>query len=357
LINNKEVTNKDGVQIEKDVNSNKYSMTIPKVNSTIHSGVVTIKATNPLGSTTHDVHLSVLDAPKFVSKLENITINEGQNAEFICKYISNPKPILIAWIKNDTEEITVNETTEIVNEENVSILRFLNCKSTDSGTNIIVKINNELGESVSNKAILNISCGPVFAQEPTDQSVLRDKEARFECTIKSNPKPTVSWLLNGKEVTNRDAVKVEKDVAKDKYTLVVPKTTAALAITVKASNEFGSIEKAVQLDVLDAPKSLNKLDNLTVVEGEAAKFTLKFAGKPKPTVKWFKDEEEIVYTENIEIVEIAEDEVTLVLKSTTAIDTGVFYAKISNEFGEVSSTKATLTINRKTSFFNFFFIH
>jgi hypothetical protein len=120
------VTNKDGVQIEKDVNANKYSMTISKVNSSIHSGVVTIKATNPLGSVIHDCNLSVLDSPKFISKLENITINEGQNAEFICKYISNPKPILIAWIKNETEEIVVNETTEIVNEENISILRLIN---------------------------------------------------------------------------------------------------------------------------------------------------------------------------------------------------------------------------------------
>ena len=322
-------------------------MTIPKINSSIHSGIVTIKATNPLGSITHDVNLSVLDAPKFVSKLENITINEGQNAEFICKYISNPKPIYIAWIKNETEEISVNESTEIVNEENVSILRLINCKSTDSGTSILVKINNELGESVTNKAVLNVSCGPVFAQEPTDQSVLRDKEARFECIIKSNPKPTVLWLLNGKEVTSRDAVKLEKDAAKDKYTLVVPKASAALTITVKASNEYGSIEKAVQLDVLDAPKVLNKLENLTIVEGESAKFTVKFAGKPKPNVKWFKEEEEIVYTENIEIVETVEDEVTLVLKTTTAVDTGVFFAKIANEYGEVSSTKATLTINRK----------
>jgi hypothetical protein len=341
------VTNKDGVQIEKDVNANKYSMTIPKVNSSIHSGVVTIKATNPLGSVTHDCNLSVLDSPKFISKLENITINEGQNAEFICKYISNPKPILIAWIKNETEEIVVNETTEIVNEENISILRLINCKSTDTGTNIQVKISNDLGEATSNKAVLNVSCGPVFSQESTDQSVLRDKEARFESIIMSNPKPTVSWLINGKEVTSRDAAKVEKDVAKDKYTLIIPKTTAASTITVKASNEFGTIEKSVQLDVLDAPKALNKLENLTVVEGEPAKFSLRFAGKPKPAVKWFKEEIEIVYTENVEIIEVAEDEVTLVLKSTSASDSGNFFAKISNEFGEVSSNKATLTINRK----------
>jgi hypothetical protein len=57
---------------------------------------------------------------------------------------------------------------------------------------------------------------------------------------------------------------MEKDLPKDKYTLVFPKVSAANigTITAKASNEFGTIEKNCELDVLDAPKLLNKLDNL-----------------------------------------------------------------------------------------------
>ena len=50
-----------------------------------------------------------------------------------------------------------------------------------------------------------------------DQSVLKDKEAKFECAVKSNPKTNIVWLLNGKKFTKREGVRIEKGVGKDKY--------------------------------------------------------------------------------------------------------------------------------------------
>ncbi len=227
-------------------------------------------------------------------------------------------------------------------------MKLADCKLSDTGSSFIVKITNDLGECSSNKATLNVSSGPVFIVEPTDQNVLKDKEAKFECVVKSNPKPNVIWLFNGKEFTAKDGVRVEKDVAKDKYILVIPKVTPAHigSITAKATNEFGTTEKTVKLDVLEAPRVVNKLDNITVNEGESAKFTVKFAGKPKPAVKWFREEVEIQIDESIEITESAEDEITFVIKVTKSQEhSGVYYAKVSNEFGEVVTNKATLTIN------------
>lgn len=290
------------------------------------------------------------DLPKLSAKLENVNINEGQDAEFVCKFISNPAPTKITWFKNETEEIVPNESILITNSEDTTILKLINCKSADTGSNYLVKITNQLGECASNKATLNVSCGPVFVTEPTDQKVLKDKEAKFECVVKSNPKPNIIWLFNGKEFTNRDSVRIEKDVGKDKYTLVIPKITPTHVgtITVKATNEFGTVEKNCQLDVLDAPKILNKLDNLTVNESEQAKFVVKVAGKPKPTVKWFKDDVEIQVDETIEISETSEDEVTLLIKSCKSPEnSGSYSAKVSNEFGELSTNKAVLTINSK----------
>lgn len=241
-----------------------------------------------------------------------------------------------------------NENIIITNTNETSTLKLINCKSSDSGTTYLVKILNQLGEVTSNKASLNVSCGPVFVTEPTDLKVLKDKEAKFECVVKSNPKPNVIWLFNGKEFTNRDGVRIEKDISKDKYSLIIPKITPAHVgtITVKATNEFGVAEKNCQLDVLDAPKLLNKLDNVTVNEGETAKFTVKATGKPKPSVKWFKDEIEIQIDETIEIIETVEEEVTFVIKACNSqTNSGIYYAKVINEFGEIMTNKATLTIN------------
>lgn len=299
------------------------------------------------------MNINVLDIPKLAGKVENVNINEGQVAEFTCKFISNPAATKITWFRNDSEELVATENITITSTEDTSILKIANCTLADTGSSFIVKIVNQLGECVSNKATLNVSSGPVFITEPADQKVLKDKEAKFECVVKSNPKPNVIWLFNGKEFTARDGVRMEKDAAKDKYSLVIPKVTPAHigTITVKATNEFGSSEKNCQIDVLDAPKLLNKLDNITVNDGEQAKFTVKFTGKPKPSVKWFKEEVEIQIDETIEIVETSEEEVSFVIKACKSLEnSGTYFAKIVNEFGEVATNKATLTINRAPKF-------
>ena len=59
LLNGKELSVKDGVQIEKDVNAGRYTLTIPKVNPSIHSGTIIIKATNTIGSVEHEILLNV----------------------------------------------------------------------------------------------------------------------------------------------------------------------------------------------------------------------------------------------------------------------------------------------------------
>jgi len=93
------------------------------------------------------------------------------------------------------------------------------------------------------------------------------------------------------------------------------------------------------------------LENVTVSEGQEAKFVIKIAGgKPKPVVKWFKEEEEIVITEIYEIVEI-EDTVTLIIKSAKPEHSGNYYAQVINEAGQVNSNKASLTVNSMNSIF------
>lgn len=293
-----------------------------------------------------------------LAKVENVNVNEGQDAEFTCKFVSKPAADKITWFKNETEELVPSENLIITNTEDSSVLKLISPKAADTGSAYSVKIVNQLGEAISNKATLNVSCGPVFVVEPVDQNVLKDKEAKFECVVKSNPKPNLVWLFNGKEFTNRDGVRVEKDVAKDKYTLVIPKVTPAHigTITAKASNEFGTVEKNCQIDVLDSPRILNKLDNLTVNEGEPAKFVVKFSGKPKPAIKWFKDDAEIQIDESVEVAEVSEDEISFTIKSCKAENLGNYSAKAVNEFGEIASNKATLTINRMNLLLNSYLV-
>lgn len=97
-----------------------------------------------------------------------------------------------------------------------------------------------------------------------------------------------------------------------------------------------------------------KLENATVAEGQEAKFVVKISGgKPKPTVKWFKEEEEITTTtETYEIIEF-EDTVTLIIKSAKPEHSGNYHAQLVNEAGQITTNKAQLTVNSKIYFYNF----
>ena len=149
-------------------------------------------------------------------------------------------------------------------------------------------------------------------------------------------------------MTAKDGVKIEKDLAKDKYTLVIPKVTNSNVGTfiARASNEYGTVEKSCKLNVQELPKILNKLENNVVNENEPVKFSIKISGKPKPSYKWFKDDVEIILNETIEITENEEDEIIFSIKSCNFQEnSGTYSVKIMNEFGEALSNKATLTIN------------
>lgn len=166
------------------------------------------------------------------------------------------------------------------------------------------------------------------------------------------PKAKLTWLLNGKEVTNKDNLKFETDAKTSAIILVIPKVMASHmgSYTIKASNSVGEAEHTFALDTLEVPKIIGKLENTTVTEGQEAKFTVKFSGKPRPVVKWFKEEEEIVITvETYEIVE-TEDSVTLIIKSAKPDHTGNYSAQLTNEAGQASTNKALLTVNRAPVF-------
>ena len=109
-----------------------------------------------------------------------------------------------------------------------------------------------------------------------------------------------------------------------------------------------SIKLIYNIFFVELAKVKGKLDNITVNEYQPAKFTVSFSGKPKPSVKWFKEEEEIVETttETYEVVEI-EDTVTLIIKSVKPENAASYYAQLINDAGTISSNKAQLIVNRE----------
>ncbi len=99
--------------------------------------------------------------------------------------------------------------------------------------------------------------------------------------------------------------------------------------------------------IIENPKS-GKLENVTATEGNDATFNLKITGgKPKPQIKWFIEEEEIITISNetYEVTEIDET-VSLTIKNVKTENAGNYYAHLYNEAGTYNTNKAQLIVNR-----------
>lgn len=66
------------------------------------------------------------------------------------------------------------------------------------------------------------------------------------------PKAKLTWLLNGKELTNKDNIKFETDAKTSVTFLIIPKVMPSHigTYTIKASNNVGEIEHSFTFDAL-----------------------------------------------------------------------------------------------------------
>lgn len=91
---------------------------------------------------------------------------------------------------------------------------------------------------------------PKFVTKPEDTVAIQDQAAKFECLVDAMPKAKLTWLLNGKELTNKDNIKFETDAKTSAVFLVIPKVMASHigTFTIKASNNVGEVEHSFKLD-------------------------------------------------------------------------------------------------------------
>ena len=95
--------------------------------------------------------------------------------------------------------------------------------------------------------------GPIFVKVPEPFLPLKkDESIKIEVVVEGNPKPTINWILNGKEFTNKDGIQIVKDVATNTYSLTIPNISSSHAgtITCKATNIVSSVQHDFHIEVL-----------------------------------------------------------------------------------------------------------
>ncbi|KJH44301.1 immunoglobulin I-set domain protein [Dictyocaulus viviparus] len=96
----------------------------------------------------------------------------------------------------------------------------------------------------------------------------------------------------------------------------------------------------------EAPDFVQPIRPVAVMEGEKAVLEGKVSGKPKPTVKWYKNGEDIKPSDHIRIESLEDGTQRLTVNDVTMDDMDEYRCTASNEYGDVWSD-VTLTVKKK----------
>lgn len=241
-------------------------------------------------------------APTFVEKPKIIPNESGSLITMKCKCKSNPKPV-VTWYRgtNIVKEsakikmITISKEEDIYEMSleikvflNISfiffyflyyilliILEFQDPVGSDGGA-YRCHVKNEFGESNANLN-LNIEAepepegeGPQFVVKPRITSQQGGKLVIMDCTVRANPKPTIIWYCEGKEIKQSSKISIsiekkEEHIYYIKLTLNDPGTEDSGLYKCNIKNTLGELNANLTLNIESKSKFYNPLNRLLTI--------------------------------------------------------------------------------------------
>uniref|UniRef100_A0A0N5CB57 Muscle M-line assembly protein unc-89 n=1 Tax=Strongyloides papillosus TaxID=174720 RepID=A0A0N5CB57_STREA len=337
---------------------------------------------------------SNLPEPVFLENLQPQSILPGDTVELYCR-INEDSKATIQWLKNDVPiEITPNIKEEYL-PNGVLKLTIQNATTEDVGVYQCVGVNkkgkattdsklelkyakeqtiednmneefveelNELTTGEEERAKVADNRGPPeFVELIRSCTIEPGSDAVLTCKVKGEPRPDISWSKDGKKIVESDKIKIE--YAKDnsiKLTIHNVTLQDSGEYRCDATNELGAAWSEGPILVTEekitdgeAPDFLQPIRPVTVVEGQKAVLEGKLIGKPKPTVKWYKNGKEIKPDNERIIIEDLEDGTQRLIVNTTLMsDNDEYRCEATNEYGDVWAD-ATLKVTPKDTICSF----
>lgn len=188
--------------------------------------------------------------PTFSRKPRAECVNEGDEVTIECHLVAVPEPDVV-WYHNDKKIQTKdNVTVSLTSDMHMysTQLKIRNVKKSQEGTYKIVAKNRE-GEATV-QFTLKVKTGenePPQVLEPLHPITVKEGDtAVLTSSIFANPRPTISWLKNGKPIT-----KPKSQEKENTYSLCFEniKIDSSGEYTIRATNKYGTAESTAQLVV------------------------------------------------------------------------------------------------------------
>lgn len=136
--------------------------------------------------------------PEFITKLENVTVNETETHTFECNVTGNPAPV-ISWYKN---EQCVDQVPDYRTSFNNGVCR-LTIEETfmEDDARYTCRAVNPAGEAATSAKLTVLAkrkpqVPPRFTQHLQSQVITENNRLMFEARVTGDPTPEVQWYKN-----------------------------------------------------------------------------------------------------------------------------------------------------------------
>ena len=308
----------NGVPIPGATNASYYLAT-PR--SAANGSQFTAVVSNSIGSVTSTVGvLTVKRPPAITTQPAAQTVSIGQAATFTVK-ATGDAPLSYQWIKNGN----------VIPQSNSPSYTTPAAGAGDNGSSFVVMVLNSAGLVSSNAVTLTVDgAPPVITAQPLIQRVNAGQAATFTVAVAGNAPLSYQWMKGAVPIpgANGPSYATPATVASDNGS----------SFMVVASNSFGSVaSNSAILSLNNAPVIHTQPLSQRVNVGQTASFSLIVSGSRPLSYQWMKGGIPIPGATGV----------SYTTPAATLTDNGSqFTVKVSNSFGAVTSTPATITVNR-----------
>ena len=252
--------------------------------------------------------------PQLLSDLNDAAgANVGKiGEEFFLEIRAQGKPRpQVTWLFNGQE--LPSDSTDykfIVSEDDLYRLVFQQFSERYLGEYQAV-ITSTAGTLKTKKAKVTGQQQPIFIQEPPRSiQVKTGEKVTVECTAKGQPTPKITWLRDGKVLSNKDGFDIKIDQATGQASFSIPSASmkhigkyecrvenqygthsAEIDIDVLGKTERGKIIIIFSVNFLAAPVVQQKMQDFEVARGQEVTMSVTADGSPLPTCTWYHNEQ------------------------------------------------------------------
>ena len=277
-------------------------------------------------------------SPVIVEKPGDIRLFEGDSVCLVFRAVGDPVPTgVFLW---ENKDISEDIHFAIENSDDIWRLFIKQAELYLQGMITFIAENHRGQSECSVRLRVEESIvAPIFTKSAENIYVREGDRCQFTVKLKGKPFPRVEWYRNGRLLNEREGLHFFRDG--EKHSLIIKKASNEFVGKFKcvAVNNAGEASCSAALFIEGEgrpPKFIKQLTEAEACEGDMVRFDITVQGKPKPEMKWYKNN--FLLRESKRFVMKSEGEnCSLIIKSVDEDDCGMFKCAATNSYGSIIS--------------------